>query len=161
MEATHPGRATHSEKSRSVHMLSSTAHTVRVCFGCVVKGCSCESWGVNHQTGDLQIEGIIARSLYPVPLKDRNPQDLSAEQARELVRRMRARGALGVKLENQPKQERSIKRQRSIDLRDEDGEDGEGGEDDFTIVSTNPAARGKRTRLGHSPDVEILDLTGD
>jgi hypothetical protein len=66
-----------------------------------------------------------------------------------------------VKLENQPKQERPIKQQRFIDLRDEAGEEGEGGEDDITIVSTNPAARGKRARLGHSPNMEILDLTGD
>ena len=124
----------------------------------------CEYRGVNGSTGDLQIEGIIARSPSPVPLEDRDPQDLSAEEARELVRRMRrmrACGTPGVKLENQPKQEKSIKRQRSIDLRDEDGEDGEGGEDDITIVSINPATRGKRTRLGHSPDVEVLDLTGD
>jgi hypothetical protein len=70
---------------------------------------------------------------------------------------MRARGVPGVKLENQPKQERSFKRQRSIDLRDEDGEGGEIGE----YVSINPATRGKRTRLGHSPDMEILDLTGE
>lgn len=74
---------------------------------------------------------------------------------------MRARGVPGVKLENQPKQERSFKRQRSIDLRDEDGEGGEVGEDDVTIVSINPATRGKRTRLGHSPDMKILDLTGE
>jgi hypothetical protein len=71
---------------------------------------------------------------------------------------MRAREAPEVKLENQLKQERSIKRQRSIDLRDEDGEE---DEDDVTIVSINPATRGKRSKLGRSPDVEILDLTGD
>jgi hypothetical protein len=71
---------------------------------------------------------------------------------------MRAREAPEVKLENQLKQERLIKRQRSIDLRDEDGEN---DEDDITIVSINPATRGKRTNLGQSPDVEILDLTGD
>ena len=74
---------------------------------------------------------------------------------------MRAREAPEVKLENQLKQERSIKRQRSIDLRDEDVEDVEDDEDDVTIVSINPATRGKRTKLGRSPDVEILDLTGD
>ena len=91
----------------------------------------------------------------PIPLEDRGPQDLTAEEARELVRRMRGREATEVKLENQPKQEGSIKRQRSIDLRDEDGED------DVTIVSVNPATRGKRTKLGNPPGIEILDLTGD
>jgi hypothetical protein len=68
---------------------------------------------------------------------------------------MRGREATEVKLENQPKQERPSKRQRSIDLRDEDGED------DLTIVSVNPATRGKRTKLGNPPGIEILDLTGD
>lgn len=68
---------------------------------------------------------------------------------------MRGREATEVKLENQPKQERSIKRRRSIDLRDEDGED------DVTVVSVNPAARGKRTTSGNPPGMEILDLTGD
>ena len=60
-----------------------------------------------------------------------------------------------MKLENQPKQERSTKRQRPIDLQDEDGEDG------VTIVSVNPVTRGKRTKLGKPPGMEILDLTGD
>ena len=68
---------------------------------------------------------------------------------------MRGREAIKVKLENQPKQERSIKRQRSIDLRDEDGED------DVTIVSVNPATHGKRTKSGKPPGMEILDLTGN
>lgn len=68
---------------------------------------------------------------------------------------MRGRGATEVKLENQPKQEGSIKRQRSIDLQDEDGEDS------VTIVSVNPATRGKCTKLGKPPGMEILDLTGD
>lgn len=71
------------------------------------------------------------------------------------MRRIRGRGATEVKLENQPKQEESIKRQRSIDLQDEDGEDS------VTIVSVNPATRGKRTKLGKPPGMEILDLTGD
>lgn len=71
------------------------------------------------------------------------------------MRRIRGRGATEVKLENQPKQEGSIKRQRSIDLQDEDGEDS------VTIVSVNPATRGKRTKLGKPPGMEILDLTGD
>lgn len=71
------------------------------------------------------------------------------------MRRIRGRGATEVKLENQPKQEGSIKRQRSIDLQDEDGEES------VTIVSVNPATRGKRTKLGKPPGMEILDLTGD
>ena len=87
--------------------------------------------------------------------EDRDPQDLTAKEAQELVRRMRERGASEVKLEYQPKQERPIKRQRSFDPRDEDEED------DVTVVSVSPATRGKRTKLGQPPGMEILDLTGD
>ena len=71
---------------------------------------------------------------------------------------MRARGASGVKLENQPKQAKPIKRQRSIDLRDDENDDEDG---DVTIISVNSATRGKRSKVEHSPDTEILDLTGD
>lgn len=71
---------------------------------------------------------------------------------------MRARGASEVKLENQPKQEKTIKRQRSIDLRGEDNDDEDG---EVTIISVNSTTRGKRSKVEHLPDTEILDLTGD
>ena len=71
------------------------------------------------------------------------------------MRRLRSRDAPGVKLEHKPKLEGSVKRQRSIDLTQDD-DDG-----DVTIASINPVTRGKRMRVGPSPDVEILDLTED
>ena len=68
---------------------------------------------------------------------------------------MRSRNVPGVKLEPGLKQERSTKRQRSIDLRSEDEQD------DVTITSVHPATREKRTKVQHAADMEILDLTGD
>jgi hypothetical protein len=71
------------------------------------------------------------------------------------VCRLRARVAPGVKPEHELKQESSVKRQRPIDLRDDDEPD------DVTLISFNSAIRGKRTRTEPSPDMEVLDLTAD
>ncbi|KAK3109769.1 hypothetical protein LTR53_016612 [Teratosphaeriaceae sp. CCFEE 6253] len=93
---------------------------------------------------DLQIEGVIARSPSPVPLEDRDPDSLTAEEARELVRLMRARRDAQVRV----KQE---KRARSATV------DGGGGEDSVRISSENRTR--KRHRASNDSGVEIVDLT--
>ncbi|KAK4546707.1 hypothetical protein LTR36_001925 [Oleoguttula mirabilis] len=96
---------------------------------------------------DLQIEGIIPRSPSPVPLEDRNPDDLSAEEARELVRRHRAREAA---VKTEVKKEKRAHSQ----VIDDDDED-----DDVTIASENRSR--KRHRASRDSGVEIIDLSED
>ena len=100
---------------------------------------------------DLQIEGIIPRSPSPVPLEERNPDDLSAEEARDLVRMMRARAA-----ETKIEIKREKRGHATIVEDDDDGDDDDG---DATIESET---RGRKRRRD-LPDlnVEVVDLSGD
>lgn len=94
---------------------------------------------------DLQIEGVIPRSPSPVPLEERDPDDLSPEEARELIRRMRTQGSEGaVKIKKE-------KRSRPVE---DDGED-----DDEVEVTGQHAS--KRSRLSTDSGVELVDLTDD
>jgi len=43
----------------------------------------------DQELGDLQIERIVPRSPSPVPLEEKDPDELTAEEARELVRQQR------------------------------------------------------------------------
>lgn len=93
--------------------------------------------------GDLQIEGLIPRTSSPVPLEERDPDDLSPEEARELVRRMRASrtdGEVKVKAEKR-------------------GRDDDQGEDDDVEVTDQRST--KRSRMSTDSAVEIIDLTDD
>ena len=99
----------------------------------------------DERAEDLQVEGIIPRSPSPIPLEDRNPEDLSPEEARELVRRMRAREQDQVKVKRE---------KRSHTDSFEEGEDGD--EDDITISEVRSS---KRRRGDRDSGVEIIDLT--
>lgn len=85
---------------------------------------------------DLKSEMIIPRSPSPIPLEDRPEEDLSLEEARELIRRQRADMAR-IKPE--------LKRERATNISSV-------GSDDLTIVE-RPA---KRPRA-----IESIDLTSD
>lgn len=90
---------------------------------------------------DLQIEGVIERSPSPVPLEERDPETLSAEEARELVRIQR----------EQLKNRVAIKKEKR------EREEAEGSEDDgeVTMVSENR----KRQKTSRDSGIEIVDLT--
>ncbi|KAM0716428.1 hypothetical protein Q7P37_007873 [Cladosporium fusiforme] len=102
---------------------------------------------------DLQIEGIIERSPSPVPLEDRDPNDLTLEEARELARRAQLKrtendNQLKIKQEGRP-----VKRRRSASV-DVEAADDSGDEGDVTFVSHSDAR--KRAR-----NAEVIDLTAD
>lgn len=104
--------------------------------------------------GDLQSEHIIPRSPTPVPLEERDPEDLNPEEARELVRRLRARNAEKVKIKPEVKQE---KRKHATIIEDDDDDD---DEEDVTFTGEAPAH--KRGRTGdRDSGVEMIDLSED
>lgn len=81
-----------------------------------------------------------------MPLEDRDPDDLTPEEARELVRRMRAREDEQVRV----KQE---KRDHSTMVDDDEDDD-----DEVTISETRGR---KRYRTSHDSGVDTVDLTDD
>jgi RecB family exonuclease len=100
-------------------------------------------------TEDLEIEGIVER---PVPLEERDPEDLTPGEAREQVRLLRE-AASRVKVKQESKRE---KRARSVTLgADENVVD---GDDDVTI--TGVTDRHKRAKASPK-SIEVLDLTED
>ncbi|KAF2215079.1 hypothetical protein CERZMDRAFT_94502 [Cercospora zeae-maydis SCOH1-5] len=102
---------------------------------------------------DLQIEGIVPRSPSPVPLEERDPQSLTLDESRELVRRMRQREKeqrIEIKKEGQAK---PAKRARSQTV--------EAGGDDGTVVVLGEGPARKRGRQSPDSGVEIVDLTDD
>ncbi|KXT08934.1 hypothetical protein AC579_9359 [Pseudocercospora musae] len=103
---------------------------------------------------DLQIEGIIPRSPSPTPLEDRDPDDLTPEEARELIRRMRDREKHQAFIKKEIKRE---KRDRSdtVNLDDESDDDG------VLVTGEGAAPARKRARASTDSGVECIDLTGD
>ncbi|KAK3697252.1 hypothetical protein LTR37_017564 [Vermiconidia calcicola] len=101
---------------------------------------------------DLQIEGIIPRSPSPVPLEDRAPEDLSPEEARELVRRLRKRDSGRAKIKDENLRIKKEKRNHATLIEDDD-------ENDVTI--TEEIRGRKRTRNSRDSAIEIIDLSGD
>ncbi|KAK5125704.1 hypothetical protein LTR85_011978 [Meristemomyces frigidus] len=95
---------------------------------------------------DLQIEGIIARSPSPVPLEERDPEDLTPEELREQVRLLRAREERRVMVKPE-------KREHSTLSGD--------GEDHVDLTTSNGTRDRKRHRTSHDSGVEVVDLTGD
>jgi hypothetical protein len=94
----------------------------------------------------LQIEGLILRSPSPVPLEDRDPDSLTLEESRELVRRLQAR-------ETQSSVKVKKEKRTHAELSDDEVE-----EDDDVAVTEE---RSKRARLSTDSGVEIIDLTDD
>jgi len=91
-------------------------------------------------TGDLQIEGVIARTPSPSLLEDRDPDSLTAEEARGLVRRMRAQ---------QDKQVRVKREKRSCSVT----------HDSDTATVASEKRRRKRARASHDSRIDVVDLT--
>ena len=91
---------------------------------------------------DLQIEGIIPRSPSPVPLEERDPDTLTPEEARELIR-----------IQRQQLQDRAkIKKEKREREEDEDAGDGE--------VRMTGEQR-KRQRTSTDSGIEVIDLSNE
>lgn len=126
--------------------------------------------------GDLEIEGILERPPSPaplVPLEERDPDDLTAEELREQLRLLRAKqDAINVKQEamrasdaaSNIKQElkrknRKRERERSVTLALENNNEGnDDGDDEVTI--TAEWDRRKRARAS-AEGAQVIDLTED
>ena len=110
---------------------------------------------------DLQIEGIIPRSRSPVPLEDRDPDDLSREEARELVRRMRARyheaGSVKKEKGNGLVAVKNEKRHRSATMLSNN----ESNKDQVDFISENPAKKRQRSAFHAEIEIEVIDLSED
>ncbi|KAM3416597.1 hypothetical protein BST61_g8188 [Cercospora zeina] len=102
---------------------------------------------------DLQIEGIIPRSPSPVPLEERDPDSLTLDESRELVRRMREREKEQRTEIKKEGQKSKAKRARSEAV--ETDSDGEA----VLVLGEGPAR--KRGRQSTDSGVEIVDLTED
>jgi len=85
---------------------------------------------------------VIARTPSPSPLEDRDPDSLTADEARELVRRMRAQQDEQVRIKRE-------KRTRSVTHDDDD--------DTGAVALEN--RRRKRPRASHDSGIDIVDLT--
>ena len=101
---------------------------------------------------DLQIEGIIPRSPSPVPLEDRDPDQLNLEEMRQLLHRIREREASAARVKREG--DNQLKRERSTTIIDGNDDD----DDDEIEVTAGPP---KRRRTFDDSAVEIVDLTGD
>ncbi|KAK5135531.1 hypothetical protein LTR08_005166 [Meristemomyces frigidus] len=101
---------------------------------------------------DLQIEGVISREPTPVPLEERDPDDLTPEEARELVRLLRAKQKQTAVKSEFKKEKRT--HSQVIDVDDDDDDD-----DDVTISSGNYSR--KRHCSSRDSGVEIIDLSDD
>jgi hypothetical protein len=116
----------------------------------------------DHKTGDLEVEGIFARApspVPPVPLKDRDPNDLTADEAREQLRLLRASDAASIV--KQEGQRTNLKRERSVTLGQEnDNEENTEDGDDDEVTITAEWDRRKRARTS-AEGAEVVDLTED
>lgn len=101
--------------------------------------------------GDLQIEGIIERTPSPIPLEERDPNELTPDELREQNRLLREKRP-SVKIKEEIKSEKRT-RQHSATLSNED--DGEG---DVTFVSEANKRRRKRESMEGE---ELIDLSND
>lgn len=96
---------------------------------------------------DLQIEGIISRSPSPLPLEQRDPATLNADELRQLLdrRNQELQDLAHVKRE---------KRERSTTLIDDDDDD---DDDEVTVTER----RSKCPRTSQDSGIEVVDLTDD
>lgn len=122
-----------------------------------LRSCYCAAIS-DSDTGDLEIEGILQRPLSPAPpvkLENRDPADLTPDEAREQVRLLRARDAA-----DRIKQEvNRLKRERSATLAEKNG-NVENNEGDDEVIITAESDRRKRTRTS-AEGMEVIDLTED
>ncbi|KAF2766061.1 hypothetical protein EJ03DRAFT_330451 [Teratosphaeria nubilosa] len=97
---------------------------------------------------DLQIESIISRSPSPVPLEERDPDDLSPEEARELVRRLRERQV-------------EVKKEATHEKRSREPTAIGGDEEDVTVAFENGPPNKRSCLTARDSGVEIVDLTDE
>lgn len=92
---------------------------------------------------DLEIEGIIERPPSPVPLTERDPDELTPEELLEQNRLFRAERASAARIKQEVQHERRV-RERSITLSD-GGDNVDDDEGDITVTSQSDRRR-KRAR---------------
>lgn len=104
---------------------------------------------LTYDIGDLEIEGIVERTPFPIPLEERDPDELTPDELRELVRRSRAEKAAAVKIKQEPKREKRA-RKHSDGVNDDDPEG------DVTVMSES----NKRKRTRESMETAaVIDLS--
>ena len=135
---TAPKSSFRGAKCPSLSSSSSTAHAVcRADSVPIAKGEKLTS-----SLGDLQIEGIISRTPTPTPLEDRDPESLTVEEARELVRRQREQLAGMATVKNEKREHSAV-----------DGDD-----EDSDLVVIEQRVR-KRYRTSQDSGLAVIDLT--
>lgn len=107
---------------------------------------------------DLEIEGIVERPPSPVPLTERDPDELTRDELREQNRLLRAERASAAKVKKEVKREKRA-RERSVTLSDGNGNDHEDDEGEVTITGESDRRR-KRARTSAGA-VDTVDLTED
>lgn len=101
----------------------------------------------------MEVEGIVERPRSPtppVPLEDRDPDELTPEELRQQVRLLRASQ---VKVKQEFKREKRARESSSTAGNGEDDDDGD-------ITMTSHSDRRKRARASVGGD-EVVDLTDD
>jgi hypothetical protein len=119
----------------------------------------------DSDAGDLEIEGIIQRPPSPAPpvkLENRDPADLTPDEAREQIRRWRAREAANDAQQVANRLKRERERERSVTLGQGNGneEDNDDGDDELAIT----AEWDRRKRVcarANAGGSEVIDLTED
>jgi hypothetical protein len=93
-------------------------------------------------------------------MRDRNPEDLTPAESCELIRRLLAEKETASKMKPDPevKLGKSLKRQRSEAVGDEDEEDDDEEELSVTKVVTPNT---KRAKTASKSSEEVIDLTGE
>jgi hypothetical protein len=106
----------------------------------------------DSDAGDLEIEGIIQRPPSPAPpvkLENRDPADLTPDEARERIRRWRAREAANnaQQVVNRLKRERERERSATLGQGNVNEEDNTDGDDDLTITAEWDRRKSQRWRF--------------
>lgn len=112
------------------------------------------------EIADLQTEGLIARTPSPIPLEDRDPASLTAEEAREALAIVQRRRNEQVKIKQEIKREREDERDETLESDQVDGLDDD--DDDLVIVGSATRAH-KRvcTRRSVESAAAVIDLSAE
>ena len=113
---------------------------------------------LTHIIEDLEIEGIVERPPSPVPLTERDPDQLTPDELREQVRLLRVERAVNPQVKQEVKREKRA-RERTITLSDGGNNEDDNDEGEVTITSTSDR-RGKRARTSAGA-VDAIDVTED
>ncbi|OQO13633.1 hypothetical protein B0A48_01862 [Cryoendolithus antarcticus] len=105
---------------------------------------------------DLENEGILKRSLSPVPLEDRDPDTLILEEGRELARRNKAERERSVAVK---KEDQRLKRARSSNSTASSPSEPGPPNDDGEMKIAKGGRLGKRAR--RAAESEVIDLSAD